>query len=1303
MNCPLSAIASNAISNLPNDAEIYVPFDQYYIYSTTAPWSNYSIFATPLIVSSDTDLSGDISFSGSGMGTESDPYLIFNPIQLNDVRNSVGHSGVYYKLMNDIDMSEWIADNNPTQGWQPIGNDSSKFKGVFIGNGKKITGITVNRGIAFYVGLFGYVYNATISDLTVEGTITGKNCVGGLAGASYNSTFTNCAFTGDLKGEDHVGGFVGSSLDGTYSDCLKSGNVVSAGLDAGGFAGFIASTEIKNCSSEGNVVGVERVGGFAGRSESNTFANIKSIGSVTATENYAGGFVGYTLNTTLNSIDVSGNVGGVNYVGGLVGYQKNTSAANTNIVGNVTGASYVGGGIGCLFTDVEQTSLVNNITIYGNVTASADNVGGVIGCEEEKYSQSSALEIANCSYFGDIAGANNVGGIIGNSSSVVARLIKNSYAISNISATGNKVGGLVGNAEMYTISDSYFSGEIVAQDNVGGLLGYANQTAISTSYSNASLVNGLSNVGGIAGYMLNGGITSCVAASEKINASKENVGRIYGAISGATIGTEGTVSENKGLATATVNLNGVQQLLEDTPQHGTNVGKSTLKLRSTYQGIGWDWTTNWTNQETESYPYKQTQTAPPVITGTLKSGDTLILGNSVSDGTIYVQVGDSIYTTTASGNKWSLTVSPLQPGLTIVASAKAADLNRSYYVSKTVGYLGSGTLDDPYQIFNAYDLAYVNGDGYYKIMNDIDLTEWIEKNSPTSGWLPLGRSGSVMSNIIGGNHKITGLWCDNTEDYTALIAMAENITISDLTVETAAGKSIKGENYTAVLIGKATNCNITNCRTSGSIVGKSYLGGVIGSATTGVFDNVSSNVKLNGGGYIGGIAGSVTNGSFNKCTSEANITGSGCYIAGICGYTQEVSFDLCEAELTATGTNYLAGIAGCANGVVNKCRANVNIEGNNTNSSAVCYAGGLFGKSEKDITYSESSGSVSLTSTGIECYVGGITGYNYGAKIENCYSSASPSSSQYAAGIAGYNTGEVTKCYASGNVSAGFYGAGIVGYNDGAAASISNCVASNNTLSVDSEKGIAMRVVGGVRNGAAVPEANNYALKTMAVTIVGIPQTIYDDVLHGMSKTQEILMQSATYSALGWDMGATWKIDDGSSYPYFNFMPVNAKSIQISAKNTTLEIGNTVTLAATVLPAEATEKSVVWKSSDEKVATVSSEGVVTGITKGNAFIIASTSDGTNLSDTCQVNVIDKVVNYMTISDITANKGTSVVLPVSMINEDEITGFQCDIYLPDGFLIEQIDGDYNFTLSDRAANNHVIASALQPNGSVRVIS
>ena len=79
----------------------------------------------------------------------------------------------------------------------------------------------------------------------------------------------------------------------------------------------------------------------------------------------------------------------------------------------------------------------------------------------------------------------------------------------------------------------------------------------------------------------------------------------------------------------------------------------------------------------------------------------------------------------------------------------------------------------------------------------------------------------------------------------------------------------------------------------------------------------------------------------------------------------------------------------------------------------------------------------------------------------------------------------------------------------------------------------------------------------------------------------------------------------------------------ISLNQTTLSFnaaGQTATLTATVTPANATNKSVTWTSSNTAVATVSENGVVTAVGDGTANITATTADGTNLSATCAVTV-----------------------------------------------------------------------------------
>ena len=69
---------------------------------------------------------------------------------------------------------------------------------------------------------------------------------------------------------------------------------------------------------------------------------------------------------------------------------------------------------------------------------------------------------------------------------------------------------------------------------------------------------------------------------------------------------------------------------------------------------------------------------------------------------------------------------------------------------------------------------------------------------------------------------------------------------------------------------------------------------------------------------------------------------------------------------------------------------------------------------------------------------------------------------------------------------------------------------------------------------------------------------------------------------------------------------------------TSIEQGKTETLTATVVPADATDKSVVWDSSDKTVATVSG-GVVTAVKAGTAIITVNTNDGSKTAS-CTVTV-----------------------------------------------------------------------------------
>ena len=101
-------------------------------------------------------------------------------------------------------------------------------------------------------------------------------------------------------------------------------------------------------------------------------------------------------------------------------------------------------------------------------------------------------------------------------------------------------------------------------------------------------------------------------------------------------------------------------------------------------------------------------------------------------------------------------------------------------------------------------------------------------------------------------------------------------------------------------------------------------------------------------------------------------------------------------------------------------------------------------------------------------------------------------------------------------------------------------------------------------------------------------------------------------------------------------IPVTGVSLDTTSLTLTEE--ETYSLTATVAPANATDKSVTWTSSNTAVATVSSAGVVTAVKAGSATISVTTTDGGKKA-TCSV-----TVNPIHVTGVTLNK-TSLTLTI----------------------------------------------------------
>ena len=80
------------------------------------------------------------------------------------------------------------------------------------------------------------------------------------------------------------------------------------------------------------------------------------------------------------------------------------------------------------------------------------------------------------------------------------------------------------------------------------------------------------------------------------------------------------------------------------------------------------------------------------------------------------------------------------------------------------------------------------------------------------------------------------------------------------------------------------------------------------------------------------------------------------------------------------------------------------------------------------------------------------------------------------------------------------------------------------------------------------------------------------------------------------------------------------ESVTLDKTTATIEVDEALQLKATVLPTDAANKNVVWTSSNTSVATVSAEGVVTGLTVGTTTITATSEDDNTKVATCAITV-----------------------------------------------------------------------------------
>ena len=162
------------------------------------------------------------------------------------------------------------------------------------------------------------------------------------------------------------------------------------------------------------------------------------------------------------------------------------------------------------------------------------------------------------------------------------------------------------------------------------------------------------------------------------------------------------------------------------------------------------------------------------------------------------------------------------------------------------------------------------------------------------------------------------------------------------------------------------------------------------------------------------------------------------------------------------------------------------------------------------------------------------------------------------------------------------------------------------------------------------------ATETKALSVTILPELATDKTVTWESSDEDIAIVDADGVVTAILVGKatiTVSTTDGSNLSatcMVTVVPTLAESIKLDVAELTLKATETATLSATILPELTTDKSVAWMSSDETVATVDENGMVTAIAVGKAIITATTGDGSNLSATCKVIVKPTLATSITL-------------------------------------------------------------------------
>ncbi|QTQ17622.1 glycosyl hydrolase family 95 catalytic domain-containing protein [Bifidobacterium bifidum] len=166
-------------------------------------------------------------------------------------------------------------------------------------------------------------------------------------------------------------------------------------------------------------------------------------------------------------------------------------------------------------------------------------------------------------------------------------------------------------------------------------------------------------------------------------------------------------------------------------------------------------------------------------------------------------------------------------------------------------------------------------------------------------------------------------------------------------------------------------------------------------------------------------------------------------------------------------------------------------------------------------------------------------------------------------------------------------------------------------------------------------------------------------------------------------------------------VPVTSVEVTVEA-GTTVSVGKTLQATATVKPGNATNKKVTWKSSDESIATVDANGVITAKKAGKVVITATSTDGTDKSGSVEITVADETKPTPDHKSVKADTGDVTAGKTGTVTEPkDVAGWKSRSIIKQGKLgkAEIADGTLVYAAGDKTGDDSFVVQYTMADGTV----